>query len=124
MRVREDENEESYFDFVGSRMRNQDRVAWDRDVVRFLLSLQANAQIGDIPIYTEHQRKGAIFHGHPNYRQNGQWNDWALVDWGAAWGRLPCEIWCFIDLTFLEGGHVELEEQRVGSGIYAVVESS
>ena len=63
-----------------------------------------------------------IFHGHPNYRQMGQWTDWVLVDWGA-WGKLPCEIWCFVDLRSLTNP-VVMEGETYAPGVHAMVESS
>ena len=102
---------------------------WDSTLVDFLYRL--SQQIGhcenlsDLDIRTEHTRKGAIFRGHPDYRGNGQWNDWAIFDWGRGYGKLPGEIWCFVDLSDAPGNFNErFADCQLQRAIYAVVESS
>ena len=93
----------------------------------FLVKLQDEARklLGcDLPIRTEHKRKGVIFHGHPAYRQDGEWHDWVLVNWGAD-GNLSGEIWCFLDLrAILPGKSFKFGSQTIGPGVYAVIGSS
>ena len=48
-----------------------------------------------------------------------------IVDWGAD-GRLPCEIWCFIDLRDVIPEGVQIDDIGgcvVQKGVHAVVES-
>jgi hypothetical protein len=100
---------------------------WEVGVVDFLVNLQNQLRpyTNQLEIRCEHKRKGAIFRAHPNYRQRGYWNDWVLVDWGAD-GKLPCELWCFIDLrdALPDGVRVELAGCIIQNGVCAVVESS
>ena len=65
-----------------------------------------------------------MFRGHPNYRCKGHWRDWVVVDWGAAYGKDPCHIWCFIELTGMPTGRSALIFGGVAleDGVYAVVE--
>lgn len=111
--------------FPGSRMANQARMAWDQDLIDYLARIQEDpfwVLNEPLPILTEHRRSGQIFRGHPNYRQNGNWNDWVLVDWGAP-DPNPCHIWCFLDLTGLPSNfQFELDGVQVDQGVYAVVE--
>ena len=125
------ESGESQFEFPGSKMANTD-VTWEKSIIHFLLDVQTKC-VGKMPsdfldIRTEHVRGvGRIFRAHPNYRGKGMWNDWALFDWADDGGKLPGEIWCFIDLQDLVGS-IMVEgldgEYEVEAGIYAVIESS
>jgi len=101
---------------------------WKGGIVEWLYSLQVQVQAhgvqSPLDIRTEHKRNGQIFRGHPNFRKRGQWNDWALLDWGD-YGHLPGEIWCFVDLTAVPPGFsMDFGGVRVESGIFAIVESS
>ena len=81
--------------------------------------------IGNIDIRTEHKRSGQIFRGHPNFQKKGLWNDWAKFDWGAHYGHLPGEIWCFVDFTGMpDDFSLEFEGTPLANGMYAVIESS
>ena len=95
----------------------------DPDLKQFLWGLVEN--VGDVSILTEHQRHGTTFHGHPNYRGDGPWNDWAIVDWGAGYGRLPSHISCFVVVgSEVPGKSVEYGGIKVKPGTYAVVETA
>ena len=127
--VFKDEEGEIEWDFVTKEMRDtEDDVAWDPFVVDFLFDVQEhlNQYTWKLKILTEHKRNGQIFRGHPNFRQNGRWNDWVIVDWGSDYGAIPAEIWCFIDLTDLpDNVYVSnLGGINVKKGVYAVVEST
>ena len=116
------------FEFVGSRIKDQEKVRWDQDVIEYLIHLQEDRFGFPLRIFTEHHRDGQIFRAHPNYRQLGHWNDWVLVDWGGR-AKQPCQIWGFIDLSnapnTTANGFVEnVEGIRVERGVYAVVESA
>lgn len=108
--------------------RNRNKVAhWEDSILDFLLELQNHVQeegVGVLDICTEHKRAGQIFRGHPDYRGNGQWNDWALFDWGHH-GQLPGEIWCFVDFSMEdEYWHAQFAGVELTSGVYAVIESA
>ena len=101
------------------------------DLVTFLLHLQdkmaelTDDEEYDLPIYTEHKRQGYIFRGHPNYRQDGYWRDWALFDWGQEDGddeEMPGQIWCFVTLNGLEAEDIIFEGNYLENGTYAVIE--
>ena len=101
---------------------------WEESILEFLADLQDHVGddgITELDIRTEHRRMGKIFRGHPNYRGNGMWNDWAVFDWGKSHGQLPAEIWCFVDFS-LEDDYwtSHYAECDLESGVYAVVEST
>ena len=99
----------------------------DQDLYKYLTELQdaTHPFIVQLPIRTEHKRKGVIFHGHPAYRKGGEWHDWVLVNWGRGQGNLPGEIWLFVDLRAIPKGRtIRFQDQRLDSGVYAVIESS
>ena len=122
----DEEQEQVSYDFPGSRMQNSEEIVWDTNVIEFLFDLQSELEswLNWLDIRTEHKRDGHVFRGHPQYRQQGMWNDWAIIDWGLD-GKLPGEIWCFVDLSKLaEGVSVEFGGIRIQKGVYAVIESS
>ena len=110
--------------------RTKKRARWDKHIVKYLFNLQEELQddgklAGPLSICTEHKRDGQIFRGSPDFRRKGLWNDWVKVDWGPGYGCLPCELWCFIDLTDLaDDFNLHFEGSIVQKGVYAVVESS
>ena len=102
---------------------------WETTIVDFLGGLQQHVKqkcgIDDMNVRTEHKRGGQIFRGHPNYRQTGQWNDWAVFNWGPKHGKLPGEIWCFVDFTEAPAGFkTRYAGCALESGVYAVMESA
>ena len=104
---------------------------WDATVTTFLNQLQNHLQdhvqgFGDLDVRTEHKRGNLIFRGHPSFRRDGQWNDWALFNWGSRHGKLAGEIWCFVDLSEqIKAFRTEFAGCDVQSGsVYAVVESA
>ena len=137
-RIREEEK--SDFDVGGSSLyvngtgwgysatsKVKDDGCMDQDLYKYLTELQdaTHPFIVQLPIRTEHKRKGVIFHGHPAYRKGGEWHDWVLVNWGRGQGNLPGEIWLFVDLRAIPKGRtIRFQDQRLDSGVYAVIESS
>jgi len=123
----DDEDEQAGWDFASKRVNKPGQVGWDDNVVDFLYNLQEHMRLytrRDLVIRCEHKRNGQIFRGHPHYRKQGLWNDWVIVDWNND-GHLPCEIWCFVDLTDLaDGTTVKVGPCTVQKGLYAVCESS
>lgn len=114
-----------------SKMKNRDQVLWNSDVRDCLHALQdyVSEWIPELPLYTEHKRNGQIFRSHPNFRGEGVWRDWVLVDWGEEYGKLPCEIWGFVVMD----GLPEEDDQDpplnfagidLKNGTYALVEAS
>jgi hypothetical protein len=114
-----------------SKMKNKDMVLWNEDVLACVHALQdyVSDWMPEVLLYTEHKRNDQIFRAHPNYRSEGVWRDWVLVDWGDETGKLPCEIWGFVVLD----GLPEVSEQDpplhfagidLKNGTYAVVEAS
>jgi hypothetical protein len=107
-------------------------VTWDTQALDFLYSLQVAIQEeghhlagGLLTICTEHKRDGICFRGHPDFRGDGQWNDWALVDWGRGYGKTPAEIWCYVDLTEQpDAFRMVFRDSRLQKGVYALVETS
>ena len=104
-------------------------ASWEHSILDYLLELSQHMEescgVDDIDIRTEHKRSGQIFRGHPNFRGSGQWNDWAVFDWGPRHGKLPGEIWCFVDFS---GESDDFQTDFGGccltNGVYAVIEST
>lgn len=111
-------------------------------IVEFLLGLQdlMEETLGirdySLSICTEHKRNDLVFRGHPDYRGDGPWRDWAMINWGDpdeyGYGDLPCQIWCFVIIDGLpepdsedadsEGAGIEYGGIFLENGTYAVVE--
>ena len=106
----------------------REKTRWDSEIVEFLVELQhlARNYLPDrkLCIFTEHRRDGVMFRGHPNYRCKGHWRDWVVVDWGAAYGKDPCHIWCFVELSGMPRGRSALHfgGAALEDGVHAVVE--
>jgi hypothetical protein len=128
IQVYEDEEGLASFKLL-SRSKYADNTSWNTYLVQFLVALQAKVSehlVEDsLPIYTCHKRGDQIFRGHPNFRGNGAWKDWVLVDWGTGERELPCHIWCFVVLKNLPQGRNGIEHGGIKlreDGVYAVVE--
>ena len=82
--------------------------------------------LDNVNIRTEHHRGRTIFRAHPNFRGKGPWNDWAILDWGRDYGRLPVEIYCFLDNTNVPDDYsVQMPGgQLMQKGTYALVETA
>ena len=112
-----------------SRSRFAEKTAMNTELLVFLLGLQTllfDYLPGQrLQIFTRHTRAGVIFHGHPNYRGQGPWKDWVVVDWGDH-GRSPCHINCFVKIDHIPASRNGLEYGgiRLRNAVYAVVESS
>ena len=82
-----------------------------------------------------------LFRAHPNYRQTGEWFDWACIEWCTTISNdddslsdhnssnvdgevIPCKFCCFVDLrNFSFDELTSTPDFSDGPGIYAVVES-
>ena len=131
-KIRMDFNEEDdspSFTMVTRSKAMKQTKSWNPEIVDFLHELQdlvADCIPTDwLPVYTMHKRNDTIFHGHPNYRNLGYWRDWAQVDWGSE-GKLPCHIWCFVELENMPEGRGRLSFGGITlkDGVYAVVEAA
>lgn len=123
--VVEDENGEAAME-VKSRMKDPESIIWDGNVRDFLFELQDLVldHMNSLRILTEHHRNGQIFRSHPEYRQEGKWRDWVMVDWGED-GEQPAEIWCFVVLEGIdEDAGLHFGGIDIKDGTYAVVESA
>ena len=40
-----------------------------------------------------------LFRAHPSYRSDGEWFDWATIDWDEGSEPVPAKLFMFIDLT-------------------------
>jgi len=132
MRVYRDKEEDGgkpNFYMYKSRSIHKEETKMDNGAIAFLLDLQDKIRVHlpgfYLPIYTEHRRDGQVFRGHPNYRGDGSWRDWVIVDWGHGYGKLPCNIWCFVDLSFTNlTSWIDHGGIRFKNGVFAVVEAS
>ena len=122
----EDEGRQTFK--VKGKSKFRDKRVWAPDVIEFLSDLQELVlpyiRNESLSIRTELERGKILFRGHPNYRGTGPWRDWAIVDWGQGWGRLPSHIWCFVELRGMPKGNQRLEFGGVTleNEAYAVVE--
>ena len=113
-----------------SRSKHAERTRMCDQVVAFLWELQdllgREYPTASLEICTEHRRNDQIFHGHPNYRGTGPWRDWAMVDWGAGYGKLPCHITCFIVIDGITNPRRSVEHGGITlvDGTFGVVEST
>ncbi len=129
IRIMEEEDGVATFKLI-SRSKTADQAFWNSDVLDFLHELQEKVRpyLGDdfLPIFTCHKRGGQIFRGHPHFRGGGPWKDWAWVNWGAGYGKLPCHIWCFVNLVGLQTTRPVLRHAttRLENMVYAVVETT
>ena len=77
--------------------------------------------------FTECIVKTYVFRGHPDYRQNGCWHDWALIQWKNdenSYQDVPAQIIMFLQLPGFEqpmeiDGRMTVQKE----GLYALVES-
>ena len=111
---------------IKSQVKGKDNARWNKEVVQFLGELQDKVidKVGKLMIRTQHKRQGFIFRANPFYRK-GKWRDWVKVDYGRKYGELPSEIWCFLDLSGIKAGDVNVEHGGMrlnGPGVFAVVE--
>ena len=81
---------------------------------------------------TEHKRNDIIFRGHPAYRGNSSWYDWALFQWASPDDDndgqdlyVPGHIITFLDLTQAHLDKLVESELVIGDvpGVYALIES-
>ena len=127
----EDPDEEGQPAFhVQGRSKYKGTTRLDRHLLQFLFDLQnviwehTNTD-AFLPVLSEHRRGDNVFRGHPNHRGNGPWKDWAVIDWGPGWGRLPSHIWCFVVVEGFESGTLGpvFGGIRLANGVCAVVEA-
>ena len=125
----DEKSNENSFEMI-SRSKHADKTALSVDLIDFLIDLQDKVSDyipeDSLPIFTRHKRGAQIFHGHPNYRGQGPWKDWVVVDWGEH-GDSPCHISCFVVLQGLPERGAEVINHggiQVKDGVYAVVEST
>ncbi|MGL4282563.1 MAG: hypothetical protein ACRCSI_02665, partial [Eubacterium aggregans] len=123
-----DENGPQYSTGIGPKSRVPFELEWSDDLVRFLWKLQQKLKGRKLQVRGEHRRKGMMFRGHPNCREQ-PWRDWAKFSWDEGL-LLPGHIWCFVvidfdrkdaggnDITFHHGGI------EVVKGTYAVIENA
>ena len=123
-----DNDNEPCFRMMTRSKRMQRDTIMKLDILTFLNDLQ-NLTFKHLPghqlsIKTMHKRNGALFRGHPNFRGDGPWRDWAKFDWGKSEGELPCHIWCFVELSNMPTGRDTLEYGGIDlqDGVFAVVE--
>ena len=112
---------------ITTRMKNQNSITVEVDLLKFVLQIQKELAnwIPLLPVCAEHSRGGQIFRSHPNFMGKGPWRDWVMIQWEE--GELPAKIWGFVDLSALpEGTAAPLSVgcNSVEKGIYAIVESA
>ena len=124
----DEETGEDAFEIL-SQSKHKDSTALSNDLLHFLVTLQVEIANhlpgGELEILTRHRRNGTIFRGHPNFRGQGPWKDWAVVDWGSDFGRLPCHIHCFVRIDGLPSRlKVEYGGIWLKDGVFGVVEAT
>ena len=126
--VERDESGSTSFEFQ-SKGEHAERTALPTELLDFLVELQETASdylpSGKLEIRTRHRREGIIFHAHPNFMGKGPWKDWAVVDWGRDYGKLPCHIQAFVVLDGIPNGSgLEFGGMPLRNGTYGVVEEA
>jgi hypothetical protein len=111
---------------IASRVKGKEKARWNKEVVTFVGTLQdlVFENYGKLKIRTQHKRNGILFRANPFYRKSS-WRDWVLVDYGRSHGKLPTEMWCFLDFSDLKPGTVDIEwggMRLKSAGVHAVVE--
>lgn len=130
IRVWWDEDDNSVGFNMVSKSQFAKKTQMNSELLQFLYDLQVKTkdylQSDFLPIFTRHQRGDVIFHAHPNYRGQGPWRDWAVIDWGAGYGQLPCHLHAFVELEGMPTGQETLEygSIRLTDGVFAVVEEA
>ena len=123
---RDEETGESTFRLL-TKSKWADQTVINMQLLDFLVELQEkitpHTPLDYLSIYTRHVRGKHIFRGHPNFRGQGPWKDWAIIDWGTGYGDLPGHISCFVDIQGVPNG-IHHGGIAVRDGVYAVVESS
>jgi hypothetical protein len=114
--------------FAKSPKKIKEGTPWDVDLLQLLFDLQEQVKewVSPLIIRTEHKRGDYTFRGSPIFRRsNRHWNDWAEFDYGPSYRKTPAEIWCFVDLNDLPPNiSMRLQGERVGKGVFAVVETA
>lgn len=126
--VERDESGSTRFEFR-SKGKHAQRTALPTDLLDFLVELQETASdylpSGKLEIRTRHRREGIIFHAHPNFMGKGPWKDWAVVDWGRDYGKLPCHIQAFVALDGVPNGSgLEFGGMPLRNGTHGVAEEA
>lgn len=131
--LNDEETGDRYFTLLSRSVHAEstEKAGLSRSLIDFLHDLQdkirQHVPQHELKVFTRHKRGDIIFRGHPNYRGTGAWNDWAVVNWGRGYGKVPCHISCFVDLEGIHGlprfnfGGISVGAQ---GGVFAVVESS
>lgn len=120
-----------FYDYKPNKSRSKYRnlMLFDPQLIRFIgENIFDNLDgIDELFGFSSHKRNDTIFRAHPNFRGEGSWFDWVMVDWGRPYGVHPAQIWAFLDLTNIPvGTNIDLGEgMRLNvPGTYAVVESA
>jgi hypothetical protein len=105
-------------------------IKWDTSLIQYIgeiLDQISGWENRGIIGLSMHKRNGQAFRAHPNYRGDGPWYDWVMIDWGKKYGIQPGHIRTFLDLSELpEGSKIKLPDAPclTEPGTYAVVEAA
>jgi hypothetical protein len=112
------------------------RVQFDEGAIismikRCYLLFDRSSNIVRIPCFTEHKVDGIIYHGHPLFRGQGQWHDYAYFQWEESEEALIGRIHFFVDLQQSSNTYQMTDTERHlvelfydGPNYYAIVRSS
>lgn len=107
-----------------TRTAGKERMIVEQCFINFMVGLQDCVQeyTKKLPIYSTHYRNEELFRSSPWYNE-GVWRDWVVIDWDQ-YGKLPCKIYGFVDLTMLpdDSGLNYGEVESLSPGLYAIVE--
>ena len=131
-RVHHDVQTDQLLPLVVTSMKDAKELQLDREFLAFVHALEKAIGVnpGKLEVCAEHTREGQIFRAHPNYRNNGVWQDWVTIQWGGDYGDLPAQIWGFLVITEFEDGKTcRLPEEIsdgyvVHNGTWAIVENA
>ena len=105
-----------------SRHKKEIKEALGDDLHKFVASFLSSWATDNktLMAYQEHKRNGQIFRA--NALHNGApWRDWVMIDWKRSWGKLPSQIWLFLDLRDIEAP-ITFKGDKYKAGVYAIVE--
>lgn len=111
-----------------SRSKYRNTFTFDTQLVEYIGNIfDQIADMNHLIGFSVHKRNNQTFRAHPNFRGEGVWQDWVMIDWGRPFGIQPAHIWTFLDFNDLPTGtNIDLGEgMRLNkAGVYAVVESA
>ena len=71
----------------------------EEELENYIAAEYMQGGVGTVSCCTEYKRDGVIYRAHPDYRSQGKWEDWVLVQFDTANGvteLYPSRLLCFV----------------------------